>query len=605
MAEDGAGGGNYNRGMRRPVAIAGLLLTVFAAPVLAQAPKCQLVRVAEWEVKFRGGLPTVEGAINGKKIGVLLDTGAYASLITKDAANRLGVEMRGARYETIVGVGGESDVHVARIDELYIAGATRTNLRVRVSGERPIPGVDFILGDDFFNHVDLEFDYAKGVVRLFQPRNCKGEPLAYWDASAQQVPMEEGEKIVIPLKVNGRSARALLDSGASVSGISLGFAARVGVTPESPGAAPSVCSTGLGAYAVQSWVAPFDSIAVGDEVIHNARLRMADYGPELARIHDMLLGTDFLRTHRVLVARSQRKVYFTYIGGQVFPATPALGCDERVSGKNATQAMAVYDDAIAANPNDDDARIGRAALRMRANNSKAALEDLDAVLRSRPNHAVALSMRMEARSREKDYAGALADSDAAIANGMRTSYIYVQRAAMWGVQGQDARALPELDEALKLDPRNVSALRGRGHLHFGAGRYPEAERDFTDAASVTANARAYDAIWAALSRMRRGADAGSALQQGAAKTKPDQWPTPVIMYLQDRIDRDALMTAAARGEKDRKGQECEARFYSAQRLLAQKETGEARTLLEKARDDCPRNDLEYHEAIRELAKLPP
>jgi hypothetical protein len=33
--------------------------------------------------------------------------------------------------------------------------------------------VDFILGDDFFQGWDLEFDYAKGVVRLFQPRNCK------------------------------------------------------------------------------------------------------------------------------------------------------------------------------------------------------------------------------------------------------------------------------------------------------------------------------------------------------------------------------------------------------------------------------------------------
>ena len=592
--------------MRCPVAVASLLIAAFAAPVFAQAPKCQLVRVAEWDVKFRGGLPTVEGAINGKKIGVLLDTGAYASLITKDAASRLGVEMRVGRYETLVGVGGESDVRVARIDELYIGGATRTNIRVRVGGERPIPGVDFILGDDFFRHVDLEFDYAKGVVRLFQPRNCKEEhPLSYWDPLAQQVPTQDDEKIVIPVKVNGRSARALLDSGASVSGISLGFAARVGVTPESPGAALSVCSSGLGAYAVQSWVAPFDSFAVGDEVIHNARLRMADYGPELDRAHEVLLGTDFLRTHRVLVARSQRKVYFSYVGGQVFPATPAIGCDERVSGKNATQAMVIYDEAITANPNDTEARIGRAALRLRANDSKGALEDLDTVLRDRPDNAVALSMRMEARARQKDYPGALADSEAAIANGMRISRIYVQRATLWSLQGQDANASRELDEALKLDPRDVPALRARAHLHFHAGRYQEAEGDFSDAASASANARPYDAIWAALSRMRRGADPAAALQVSAAKAKPDQWPTPVVMYLLARIDRDALMAAAARNEKDRKGQECEAHFYSAQRSISDKKGSEARALLEKARDDCPRDYLEYHEAVRELSKLPP
>ena len=32
----------------------------------------------------------------------------------------------------------------------------------------------------------------------------------------------------------------------------------------------------------------------------------------------MMLGADFLRSHRLLVAHSQRKVYFTYAGGPVF-----------------------------------------------------------------------------------------------------------------------------------------------------------------------------------------------------------------------------------------------------------------------------------------------
>jgi hypothetical protein len=36
----------------------------------------------------------------------------------------------------------------------------------------------------------------------------------------------------------------------------------------------------------------------------------------------MLLGTDFLRAHRLLVAHSQRKLYFTYVGGPVFQRIP-------------------------------------------------------------------------------------------------------------------------------------------------------------------------------------------------------------------------------------------------------------------------------------------
>jgi hypothetical protein len=44
---------------------------------------------------------------------------------------------------------------------------------------------------------------------------------------------------------------------------------------------------------------------------------------------NMLLGADFFRSHRVYVAREQRKVYVSYMGGPVFqtigvhPAAPA------------------------------------------------------------------------------------------------------------------------------------------------------------------------------------------------------------------------------------------------------------------------------------------
>ena len=36
----------------------------------------------------------------------------------------------------------------------------------------------------------------------------------------------------------------------------------------------------------------------------------------------MLLGYDFLRSHRVLVAHSQHRIYFTYSGGPVFARAP-------------------------------------------------------------------------------------------------------------------------------------------------------------------------------------------------------------------------------------------------------------------------------------------
>ena len=40
---------------------------------------------------------------------------------------------------------------------------------------------------------------------------------------------------------------------------------------------------------------------------------------------EMLLGADFLQSHRVLVALSQMRLYFTYLGGGVFRAQTGSG----------------------------------------------------------------------------------------------------------------------------------------------------------------------------------------------------------------------------------------------------------------------------------------
>ena len=103
--------------MRHRFAAAALLAAALLSQhCLAESPRCRLVRIAEWPVRFEGELPVVDGAINGRKINVLLDTGAYASLLTRAAADRLGLATRG-NYESMTGFGGESEVTTTRLDE--------------------------------------------------------------------------------------------------------------------------------------------------------------------------------------------------------------------------------------------------------------------------------------------------------------------------------------------------------------------------------------------------------------------------------------------------------------------------------------------------------
>ena len=551
-------------------AVAALLAAISTPLTAAPPPGCKLVKVAEWPVQLRNGLPILEGSINGKKIGILLDTGAFASLVTKSSLDRLGLATR----ETagfISGFGGESRILLTRIDEFRLGNSVRKGLRVRVGGERALPGVDFILGGDFFRELDIEFDYAQGVVRLFQPVDCKGSALSYWDPGALQVPLEDGDWMVMPVSINGKAGRAMLDSGASSSVLGLSLAARAGVTPESPGVVPSGCSAGLGADLVRSWVGKFDSIEIGGEAIREANLHMSDMMSQMIynrSVPEMILGTDFLRSHRVYVARSQRKVYFSYLGGQVFPATPALDCDDRLKDKSPGEARAALDQAIERNPRDAAALAARAALRAKLN----------------------------------DFEGALADSDAAIAAGVRNAQAYVDRGRLHRNNGDLARAMADYDQALLLDPRHYGARRSRARLHFHMGRLDAAEREF--AALMEVPHSGYDAIWLSIVRTRTGADDRAMLEKESAALA-GAWPAPVLQHYLGLLDAAALISAAEDPDAaKRKSRHCEARYYIAARLIGRGQGAAARPHLEAARDGCPPNYVEYEAAVLEIKRLP-
>jgi predicted aspartyl protease len=315
---------------------------VFAASTAAAASKCTLIKVADWPIRLERNHLIVDGAINGQTIGVMLDTGAQWSLILRSAAERLGLARQENRGYRLFGLGGETHVEAALVDEFRVGQMTRKNMRLIVAGERDLGShIDAILGEDFFEQIDVEFDLPHNAVRLFQPKDCEGVVLAYWATQgANETEMEPfhdaGAQIVVRVQVNGQPMHALLDSGASASVLDKVAAERAGITPDSPGVIASGKGGGLGGKAVASWIGPLQSFAIGGETIKDTTIQFADlwkdatYTPIASRLPrkvespaSMLLGADFLRAHRVLVAHSQRKVYFTYEGGPVFqPKAP-------------------------------------------------------------------------------------------------------------------------------------------------------------------------------------------------------------------------------------------------------------------------------------------
>jgi predicted aspartyl protease len=317
-------------------------LAVASSLAVAAPSNCKLVRLAEWPVQMKRNALIVEGAVNGHKLGIMLDTGAGSTMILRSAAIQLGLPRQTVRGYRAFGVGGELDVEVTSVDEFKIGEATRRSWQMLVAGEFDLGGdVGVILGDDFFHKVDVEFDLAHNAVRLYQAKDCEGVSLAYWaKEGASEVDIAPVDatrpQIVLPVLVNGRQVRALLDSGAATSVLDKWEAEQAGVTPQTLGVVEVGAATGLGKKTVDSWIGPFRTFTIGDEMIRDTTLHFADlykdatFTPVGSRVprkvdelQPMLLGADFLRSHRVLVAHSQRKMYFTYVGGPVFQVTQA------------------------------------------------------------------------------------------------------------------------------------------------------------------------------------------------------------------------------------------------------------------------------------------
>jgi len=98
--------------------------------------------------------------------------------------------------------------------------------------------------------------------------------------------------------------------------LSLKVAARAGIAVDSPGMIDGGLIGGVGQKLVRTYIAPFASFKFADgEEIKNPRLRIID--SDLGNV-DMLIGADFFLSHRIFVANTQDKIYFTYNGGPVF-----------------------------------------------------------------------------------------------------------------------------------------------------------------------------------------------------------------------------------------------------------------------------------------------
>jgi tetratricopeptide (TPR) repeat protein len=487
----------------------------------AYAEPCQILRTPDIPVTMSGLRPTVHTQINGQDALLAVDSGAFFSFLTPAAAEQFKLPRLSFPGLYVEGVGGGESAGVVRVRKFTFIGKTWDDVEFVVAGSDFGGGAVGLLGQNVLRIADVEYDLANGVIRLVRPKgDCKRTALAYWADAAKQpysvIDIESATAVQPHTKsvayLNGVKIRVLFDTGAAQSILTLGAAKRAGITPTSAGVTDGGESYGLGHRLTRTWITRFASFKIGDEEVQHAQLRFGDIN---LLDSDMLIGADFFLSHRIYVASSQNRLYFTYNGGPVFDLS-AIRAPAAADQTGTAQAAPAGKGAAPAVPAQSGTRPADAAAAAgQAVAAEGVKSDIDARL-DRPADAAGYARRGAASAARHDYDAAIADLTRACELApTEPDYFYQRGMAYWGKRQLD-RALADFDHAISLKPDHTDSLLARASLRTSRHDAP---------ASVTADLDAADRALPkeADARLHLGSLYDDAEQPAAAVVQYTKW----------------------------------------------------------------------------------
>ena len=209
-------------------------------------------------------------------------------------------------------------------------------------------------------------------------------------------------------------------------------------------------------------------------------------------------------------------------------------------------------------------------------------------------------------------------------------------AIAYRAKGDLDRAIADYSEAIRLDPKIRRRLQQPRHRVLApratstapspttarrSSSIPNADWPTTTAASristlATSRKRwpissqaseldpkyAYYALW--LDIVDSATDCRAVWQQATAQIDMTKWPAPVIRLFLGQLTPAAVLAAADDPDPTtKKGQVCEANFYSGELALRRSAKDEAARLFRLAASDCPKSFTEWGAANAELKAL--
>lgn len=247
----------------------------------------------------------------------VLDTAATYMMIDSATAQRGGIDAPGddAPHVTILGLNGERDYPVVRIDRIAIGNLQMAGLNAAWSPDIDIPGTAAnVLPSSAFPGDVLEFDFDKGLIVAYD-----GRPQRRSTEQSDRLDYELIDGLMfIDVRINGRKGRALVDTGSNLTYVNSAYAALADLPRDRDRTKRLLGVTGDSSNV---WITNAKKVSVADFSVSRLDLLVSD--PALfdqlgfAGEPLMVIGLDVLSQFRVQIDRSRQQIVLSVPGSRL------------------------------------------------------------------------------------------------------------------------------------------------------------------------------------------------------------------------------------------------------------------------------------------------
>lgn len=279
----------------RTLATLAVALAVLLGPARGE---CRTAAAFDLHTDWYGGvyIPVTAG---GRSLNMLIDTGGTTSMLTASTVAALGLPLEPITMQRVTMYGGAELRNFVWLNTMRIGNASSPPTAFLVVPDDRLPHeLAGTLAPDFLSRYDIDLDLAAARLNLLLPcpERFKG---------AIPITLDRSNHVIVPVRIDGKTIMAVMDTGASRTDLSLETARAVfGLGPGLHAAEGPDVEDGVYRY-------PFRSLAIGGITIDR---------PEIALVPDrisrrplstprMVLGMSILRHYRLVIGYHEQLLH--------------------------------------------------------------------------------------------------------------------------------------------------------------------------------------------------------------------------------------------------------------------------------------------------------